>query len=127
MVHSHVRIGPRDALPSYWQSTAPLSLVIEQVSVPRTPPVTVNEARSAAGVTVSVVVFVTPEYVAVIVTVCDETTVDVSTRNVVLVLAAGTLTFDGTFATSVLLLESETDAPPDGAAAVSVTVPVGRD
>ena len=61
VVQSHSSIGPFDPLPSYSQSRSPSSLVIEQVSVPRAPPVTVNDARSACGVTVSVVVFVTPE------------------------------------------------------------------
>lgn len=41
-----------------------------------------------------------------------------------LVCPADTVTLDGTVATDVLLLESATDTPPDGAAALSVTVPV---
>ena len=41
-----------------------------------------------------------------------------------LVFPADTVTLDGTVATEVLLLESVTTAPPEGAAAVRVTVPV---
>src|SRR5579864_5437166 len=41
-----------------------------------------------------------------------------------LVCPADTVTLDGTVATDVLLLESVTAAPPEGAAAVRVTVPV---
>jgi hypothetical protein len=48
----------------------------------------------------------------------------VVTVNVALVCPAGTVTLDGTVATRVLLLERLTFAPPEGAAPVSVTVPV---
>jgi hypothetical protein len=58
-----------------------------------------------------------------IVTGVDVVTADVVTVNVLLVLPAATITLEGTVATAVLLLESETTAPPDGAAPVSVTVP----
>ena len=44
--------------------------------------------------------------------------------NVALVDPAGIVTLAGTVAALVLLLESVTAAPPDGAAAVSVAVPV---
>ena len=46
------------------------------------------------------------------------------TVNVALVAPAATVTFEGTWAAAVLLLESETCAPPDGAGPLSVTVPV---
>lgn len=48
----------------------------------------------------------------------------VFTPKLALVCPADTVTLDGTVATDVLLLESVTLAPPDGAAAVRVTVPV---
>lgn len=48
----------------------------------------------------------------------------VLTVNVTLVAPAGIVTFDGTVATDVLLLDSTTTTPPEGAGALSVTVPV---
>jgi hypothetical protein len=54
----------------------------------------------------------------------DDATVCVVTVNVRLVVPAATVTLAGTVAAAVLLLESATTRPPEGAAAESVTVPV---
>jgi hypothetical protein len=51
-------------------------------------------------------------------------TVVVVTGKVALVAPADTVTLAGTVATAMLLLESVTAAPPEGAAALRVTVPV---
>jgi hypothetical protein len=57
-------------------------------------------------------------------TVVDANTALVLTVNVALVAPAATITLDGVLATFVLLLESVTTAPPEGAAPLRVTVPV---
>ena len=57
-------------------------------------------------------------------TVVDASTVLVLTVNVALVAPAAIVTLDGVLAAFVLLLESVTTAPPEGAAPLSVTVPV---
>ena len=62
--------------------------------------------------------------VPVIVDVAWEVTVCVVMVNVRLVAPAATVTDAGTVATAVLLLDSDTTLPPDGAAADNVTVPV---
>jgi hypothetical protein len=67
---------------------------------------------------------VVPAYVAEIVTLVFDQTRCVFTVKVALVLPACTVTLDGTVATDVLLLVSVTVAPLEGAAPVSVTVPV---
>ena len=58
------------------------------------------------------------------VTVVEAATALVLTVNVALVPPAATVTLEGTLAAVVLLLESVTCAPPSGAAALKVTVPV---
>ena len=58
------------------------------------------------------------------VTVVEEPTGLVLTVKDAVVPSAGTVTLGGTVAAPVLLLDSETTAPPLGAAALSVTVPV---
>lgn len=71
----------------------------------------------------NVVVWLTPEYVAVIVAVDDVDAATVSIENVWLVDPAATRTLAGTVATDVLL-DKLTRAPPVGAAADKDTVPV---
>ena len=69
-------------------------------------------------------VLVTSAWDAEMVTGVETVTALVLTVNVVLLTPAGTVTLAGTVAVDVLLLERATAAPPLGAAALSVTVPV---
>ncbi len=89
-------------------------------------PDTVRGGGGAGGETVSRAVLVTPPKEAEMVAEVDAVTDTVLTLNVVLVLPAGmvTLPIAGTLATAVLLLKRVTTAPPVGAAALKVTVPV---
>ena len=49
---------------------------------------------------------------------------NVLTVKVTVVCPAGTSTLEGTVATILLLLDSDTDVPPDGAGPLRLTVPV---
>ena len=71
-----------------------------------------------------IAVRVAPPNVAEIVVELEAVTAFDVTLKVTLVVSAGTVTLTGTVAEAVLLLESVTAAPPDGAADVRVTVPV---
>jgi hypothetical protein len=81
-----------------------------------------SAAGGGTGTTVNVAVRVAVPLLAVIVTGVDVVTALVPIANVAVVEPCATVTLAGTVAT-VLLLESDTANPPDGAAAVSVTVP----
>jgi hypothetical protein len=85
--------------------------------------VSVASAGADAGLTVNVVVLVTPLYEAEsVANVCVVTT-DVVMPNVAELVPWFTETLPGTV-TALLALDSVTSAPPAGAADVRVTVPV---
>jgi hypothetical protein len=115
----------------------PEEAAVVSVTVPCAvvPPVTLDGVRFTAcrpaaggtGVTVSVVVLLAPLYEAISVTAVLPATAAVVAVNDALVAPAATVTLVGTVAAAVLLLVSATMAPPDGAAAETVTVPVDSD
>jgi hypothetical protein len=80
-------------------------------------------ALSVGAFTVKVAVLVTP-YVPDMVTDVLLATGVVATVNVAVVAPAATVTLAGTCAAAVLLLDRATTAPPVGAGALNVTVPV---
>jgi hypothetical protein len=110
-------------------SAPPAGAIPVNVTVPVefAPPTTVAglspSDESVAGFTVSVAVAVVP-YVPEIVTAVPLVTALVVTAKVALVAPAATVTLASTCATAVLLLESVTSAPPEGAAPLNLTVPV---
>ena len=77
----------------------------------------------AGGITVSVAVRVTPPYIAEIVTDVAALTAVVEMLKAMPCVPAATVAFAGTLATAGLLLESDTAAPPCGAALDKTTAP----
>jgi hypothetical protein len=96
----------------------PLTLVGFNVSEVRVGP------DGGCGVTVSGAVHVTPAYDADMVTEAEAATCRVVTVKAALAAPACMVMLAGTVATAVLLLERDTRAPPPGAGALSVTLPV---
>ena len=84
--------------------------------------VTVKLTPAAGGFTVSAAVLVTPTKTAEMVAEVEAVTEVVVTAKLALLAPAGTVTLAGTVA-AVTLLESDTTAPPVGAALVRVNVP----
>jgi hypothetical protein len=78
---------------------------------------------AGGGVTVSVALRAVPPNAPLIVRDVDAVTDAVLTVNVALKAPAGTVTLAGTVAALVLLLDSVTTAPPEGAALVRLAVP----
>lgn len=118
----------KQALPVFPLDTlSPLGLDVTVPARPVTLSVTLDLPAAhapAAGSTVKAADLVTPPELAVTVTDTDAVTDEVAIVKPALVAPAATVTLAGTVATAVLLLESVTTVPPEGAAAVSVTVPL---
>ena len=108
---------PEGALPV--SVTVPVELVPPRTLVGER----VTDVR-AAGVTVRVAVWVTPEKTPEIVTGVEDPTPSVVTVNVFVEVPAATVTDAGTVAALVTEEERVTTTPPAGAGPVSVTVPV---
>jgi len=112
-------------------ASPPAGAALVSVTVPceAVPPVTLvgftDTAESeAGGDTVNTALRVAPPNVPLTVADVEALTDFVLTVNVAVVAPAATVTLAGTVAAAVLLLESDTTAPPLGAAALKVTVPV---
>jgi hypothetical protein len=112
-------------------TTPPAGAATERVTVATefVPPLTdvgfsVNVDTEMAGFTVRTAVLEMLLYVAVIVVVAVVVIAFPVIVNVAVVAPAGTVILTGTVAAVVLLDASVTTAPPAGAAAVNVTVPV---
>ena len=112
-------------------ASPPAGAALVSVTVPceAVPPVTLvgftDTAESeAGGDTVNTALRVAPPNVPLTVADVEALTGVVLTVNVAVVAPAATVTLAGTVAAAVLLLESDTTAPPLGAAALKVTVPV---
>ena len=84
--------------------------------------VTVSVTLALGGFTVSVAVLVTPARTAEMVAAVEAAVEVVVAVKVALLAPAATVTLAGTVAAAALL-ESDTTAPPDGAALVKVTLP----
>jgi hypothetical protein len=82
-----------------------------------------SDAGGGGGVTVSVALRAVPPNAPLIVRDVDAVTDAVLTANVAPKAPAGTVTLAGTVAALVLLLDSVTTAPPEGAAPVRLAVP----
>lgn len=103
-----------------WEVPPPVTLVGFSVKLLR-----LNAGGGGGtGVTMSVAVRLVPLYVPVSVTLLFAPTVLVLTPKLALLAPAAMPTLAGTLATAGLLLDSVTTAPPEGAAAVKVAVPV---
>jgi len=123
-----------EVLPLDSVTTAPwCGAGLDRVTVPveLLPPVTLvglrlNEERAPEleGLTVSVAFCVLPLKLAEMATAVVELTDTVVTVKVALVAPEATVTLEGTVATAVSPLLSETTAPPEGATPDRVTVPV---
>src|SRR5262245_55810085 len=120
-------INPFESRPSSRQSASAELGPRTHAPVPLTGLRTVNTGTSLGPVRVRAVLMGTPLYDAEIITDAGSATLDVSMVKLAWVAPAATVTDEGTFATAVLLLDSETLAPPEGAPDASVTVPCGCD
>ena len=98
-------------------AVCPLRMVLGLTATPL-------RAAAPGGLTVTLAVLLASEYEAVSVAGVAALTVPAVTVNVAEVAPGATVTLGGTLAAEGLELKSDTTTPPDGAAAVNVTVPV---